>query len=109
MYMSEDALERVQFQRFAPGSTIIEHRNDGKNVVGRIQSATNGGVVHISWHELGLGLMGNRTTGFDPRSWDVCVNEEGGVVFLRRVAPDVGGFDIPWADAFLYTVVLKDR
>ena len=88
------------------GYTIIEHRGDGENVVGRVEygGSQGGGEFVVGWHQHDCG---NRTTIFHPRSWrcEIIAN----VIFLHRTGEDVGSCDLPWREADLYTLVQTSR
>jgi hypothetical protein len=86
------------------GWTIIEHRADGENVVGRIDgrgmlNADNS--LGLSWHHDDF----RRTTVFVPSCWQCEI--VAGVIFLKRIGKDLPEDDIyaPWPDASVYTLV----
>jgi len=84
------------------GSTIIEHRGNGENVVGQVEygELNDDGSFGVGWrHHDGV----NRTTLFQASSWrcEVIAN----VVFMHRINEDTALSDKPWPTANLYTLV----
>ena len=102
-----EALDRFLDMQIG-GATIIEHRPNNENIVGRVEYAgVNGGGASfgIGWaHSDG----GNRTTLFYSHLWEMEIVEK--VILIKRTKegnPDQ--VDMPWEGCILYTIFLGDR
>jgi hypothetical protein len=92
------------------GWTIIEHRADGGNIVGKIEVGgvrgdRDDGSLDVAWHHYD-NLSLHRTTTFLSSCWR-SEFAAAGVIFLKRTAKEPPELELskPWHDANLYTLV----